>query len=135
MSQPARYSIIARLVYSALVASVGIATSVALIVRGRSAPTRVPQVLLYAPLIVGAATFAAAFAVRSRIEPPGSGMAEDAWWSQQLPRALVVWALIEGASMFGAAVFLISGAYLPLAPTVLGLLLLALMAPARLAEA
>jgi hypothetical protein len=134
MPQPARYSMIARLVYSALVASVGIATSAALIIRGRTAPTRVPQLLLYAPLVVGAATFGAAFAVRSGIEPPGSGVAEDAWWSVQFPRALVVWALIEGASMFGAAVFLICGAYLPLAPTVVGFLLLALVAPARLAE-
>jgi hypothetical protein len=134
MPLSARYSMVAQLVYTALVASVGIATAAALIVRGRTMPTPAPQLLLYAPLIVAAVTFGAAFAVRARIEPPDPGMSQDAWWAAQLPKALVVWALIEGASMFGAAVFLVTGIYLPLGSTMLGLLLLALMAPARLAK-
>lgn len=124
-------ALIARIVYLSLVASVLVFTGVATVVRGIQ-PWEIPPSLVYAPFVVGAVLFGAALACRGRLTQLGQGISEEEWWRANLPRAILVWGLLEGGALFGAVLCFSSRSYLPLAVTGCGLLLLVLTAPSRL---
>jgi hypothetical protein len=52
---------------------------------------------------------------RSRIEPIRSRDERDIWWQANLPKAIVVWALADGAAIVGAVFWLLTGDYVILA--------------------
>lgn len=73
--------------------------------------------------------------VRGQIEPIRSRDDRDAWWQATLPKAIVVWALADGAAMAGAVFWLLTGDYVILAVvTGVALALLVMQRPAVLAE-
>lgn len=53
--------------------------------------------------------------VRARIEPIRSRDDRDAWWQVNLPKAIIVWALADGAAMVGSVFWLLTGDYVILA--------------------
>lgn len=73
--------------------------------------------------------------VKAQIEPIRSRDDRDAWWQAVLPKAIVVWALADGAAMLGAVFWLLTGDYLILAVvTGVALAMLVLHRPAVLME-
>lgn len=84
--------------------------------------------------VVAAGCYTAALLLRGRLDPPAGGESEDHWWAANQPRAVVLWALIEGAMLLGGVLFLLSGD-LPilLGVTGTGLLLMLAFTPQRLA--
>lgn len=98
----------------------------------------VPQVedgvplFLYATFGVGAVMFAGAMVIASRLPRDGAARDPEGWWRQNLPRAVVVWAMLDGPSILGALVRFLTGSYLPLVVTGVGVVLFLLLAPSRL---
>lgn len=90
--------------------------------------------LRYISLGVLVVDLVAAHTFRGRIPPLAPGDNVDAWWEAQLPRALVVWALLESAVLFGAVVHFAVGDWVPLAAAGVALVVLWNARPARLAE-
>ncbi len=84
--------------------------------------------------VVAAACYGAALLLRSRLIPPAGDQPEHEWWAANQPRAVVLWALIEGGMALGGVIFLLSGD-LPalLGITGAGLLLMLAFTPQRLA--
>lgn len=79
------------------------------------------------------AGYGAALVLRGRIQPPDGGTPEDAWWTANQTRMLLVWALVEGPMLLGGVVYLLQGDLATLVTVVgAGLLLMILHAPARL---
>jgi hypothetical protein len=91
-------------------------------------------VLLYIPFALAAVLFTGALVIRTRIPPAPSGGAGDDWWRINLPRVTILWAMLEGPSLFGAATYLTLGNLLPLMVTAVGVVLLLLHSPDRVAE-
>lgn len=46
---------------------------------------------------------------RGRLVPPGRGADLNLWWGENLPNAIVVWALAEGAGLAGLTLGMLSG--------------------------
>ena len=73
--------------------------------------------------------------VKGQIEPIRSSDERDAWWGANLPKAIVVWALADGAAMAGAVFWLLTGDWVILAVvTGVALALLVMHRPAVLME-
>ena len=73
--------------------------------------------------------------VKGQIEPIRSRDDRDAWWQATLPKAIVVWALADGAAMAGSVFWLLTGDYVILAVvTGVSLALLVMHRPAVLEE-
>lgn len=88
------------------------------------------RLLTYLLLALALGAFTAAQLLLTRL--PAEPADTDAWWRARFGRALVGWALLEaGAVLGGVAYFLTREAY-ALGVPALGLVLLALAAPARL---
>ena len=122
-----------RLIHLSLLAGVLLFLAVSLFVRSGSpvdGDSRLPLVLLAAslpPLLLS-------LVLKSRIPPRRAAESADAWWQAHYTRAVIVWSLIEGASLLGVVAFWLTGQSLPLAATAAGILLFGLTAPGRLAS-
>ncbi len=46
---------------------------------------------------------------RGRLAPPPRGADLNLWWAENLPKAIVVWALAEGAGLAGLTLGMVSG--------------------------
>jgi hypothetical protein len=123
-----------RLLFPFLVASLVAFLAAALALRSRLPVVDPVPVLVYAPFLVGAGAFAVALLLRRGLPPSQGEAGADEWWRRNAMRAVLIWALLEGPSTLGVAVYLISGLYLPLVVTGVGLLLFSLTTPARLSQ-
>jgi hypothetical protein len=121
-----------RLIHLSLVLGVLLFLAVALFVR-RGPPAvahpQIPTLVVVAgvPLLILSQLLRARLSSRRTAEP------SDSWWQANLTPAIVVWSLIEGASLLGIVGFWITGNRLPLALTAAGIVLFVLAAPGRLA--
>ncbi len=128
MNAPART---ARLLHLALMGSVtGISVTLALL--PASAASLAP-LFLYAVFGVAAIMFAGALVLSSRLTSGGRDV--GLWWRENLGRALVMWAMIEGPSLLGAVAYLLSRDLTALFIPAVGLVLLMHLGPARLEAA
>ena len=123
----------ARLLFLGLLAGPVLFTGIALALLPRQTPVDQP-VLLYMPFSLAAVLFGGGLVIRTRIPPRTPSESEDAWWRANLPRALILWRLLEGPSLFAAVMYLTLGTLLPLLVTATGIAMLMLHAPARLMD-
>ncbi|MGH7560662.1 MAG: hypothetical protein ACRENB_06565 [Gemmatimonadales bacterium] len=94
----------------------------------------VPGILRYVLLFAGFTMVALAVLVRSRIVPRSPPEDAGAWWRVNLPRAIVVWALLDTTAALGAASHLLTGDLFGYGVLVAAsLAALAIYTPARLA--
>jgi hypothetical protein len=93
--------------------------AVAVAIRDRSIPSEAPR--------------AAAFSA-GRLPAPARGASEDEWWSANLGRVLVSWALVEAPALLGLVVFTLTHDFRTLLAPFIGLLLFANYHPRRLTE-
>jgi hypothetical protein len=99
-----------------------------------------PDLPLLAVRLVAFAELAAvvviARIVRMRIQPYDGATDEHAWWRHHGARGIIIWALAEGSTLFGAVLWFISGDRLILAGVAgVSLALLVAFRPARLLQA
>jgi hypothetical protein len=123
----------ARIVFLAFLAGPLLFTGVALALLPAHQVSSDP-ILLYIPFALAAVLFTGALVIRTRIPPAPPGAAGDEWWRINLSRVTILWAMLEGPSLFGAAMYLTLGNLLPLMVTAVGVVLLLLHAPDRIAE-
>jgi hypothetical protein len=71
--------------------------------------------------------------LRARLPARRATERADDWWQTHYTGAVIVWSLIEGASLMGIVGFWLTGNSLPLAATAGGVVLFMLTAPGRLA--
>lgn len=121
-----------RLIHLSLLAGVLLFLAVALFVRSDaslSGESRIDLILLAVavPLLVLALVLRARIPARRASEQP------DGWWQTHYTRVVILWSLIESASLMGIVGFWLTGNSLPLAATAAGVFLFAITAPARLA--
>ena len=121
----------ARLLFLAFLAGPLLFTGVALALLPPR-PTSTEPILLYVPFALGAVLFSGALVIRTRLPAPPPDGAGDEWWRVNLSRVTLLWALLEGPSLFGAAMYLTLGNLLPLMVTAVGIALLLLHTPDRI---
>jgi hypothetical protein len=121
----------ARLIHFALMGSVTMASLVLALLPAQTAP--VSPLFLYAVFGVAAVLFAGALVISTRLPHEGNP-APDPWWSQNLPRAIMVWALLEGPSLLGAVAFMLTRNAATLIVPAIGLVLLVILGPSRLEQ-
>lgn len=121
----------ARILHLALMSSVVLATFVMSVIPipGSS----LAPLFLYAVFGVAAVLFAGALVISTRL-PRTASQSTDDWWTQNLPRAIVIWAMLEGPSLLGAIAFLLSRDYTALVVPATGLVLFFVLGPARLEQ-
>lgn len=122
----------ARLIHVSLILGVLLFLAVALFVRTGPATVTDPRVPA-ALIVVGIPILILAQVLRSRIAPRRAGERPAAWWQANLTRAILVWSLVEAASLLGIVGFWLTGSRLPLALTAAGIVLFVVAAPGRLA--
>jgi hypothetical protein len=130
-------SIRARIIHGALVLGVLMFGAVAFTIRDRSIPSEeLPsrRVLYVALALVSAVLFGAAAFSTGRLPPPARDASEDEWWSANLGRVLVSWALVEAPTLLGLVVFTLTRDFRTLLAPFIGLLLFANYHPRRLTE-
>jgi hypothetical protein len=130
-------SIRARIIHGALVLGVLMFGAVAVAIRDRSIPSEAlpnRRVLYVALALVSAVLFGAAAFSAGRLPPPARGASEDEWWSANLGRVLVSWALVEAPALLGLVVFTLTQDFRTLLAPFIGLLLFANYHPRRLTE-
>jgi hypothetical protein len=122
---------IARILHLALMSSVVLATLVMSVIPipGSS----LAPLFLYAVFGVAAVLFAGALVISTRL-PRTPSQGKDDWWTQNLPRAIVIWAMLEGPSLLGSIAFLLSRDYTALVVPITGLVLFVVLGPARLEQ-
>jgi hypothetical protein len=128
MSSPSQT---ARILHLALMASLVLSSVVLSLVP--LAPSLPSPLFLYAVFAIAAVFFAGALVISTRLPREGSAQ-RDAWWSQNLPRALVIWSMIEGPSMLGAVAFMLTRDFTALIIPGVGLLLFVILGPNRLEQ-
>lgn len=121
----------ARVLHLALMGSVVLTTLVLALVPIQAAG--IPPLFLYAVFGVAAVLFAGALVISTRL-PRQPGQTLDDWWTQNLPRAIMMWAMLEGPSLLGAVAFLLSRDFTALIIPATGLVLFMLLGPARLEQ-
>jgi hypothetical protein len=130
-------SIRARIIHGALVLGVLMFGAVAVAIRDRSIPSEAlpnRRVLYVALALVSAVLFGAAAFSAGRLPAPARGASEDEWWSANLGRVLVSWALVEAPTLLGLVVFTLTHDFRTLLAPFIGLLLFANYRPRRLTE-
>lgn len=90
------------------------------------------HVLYVAMFVLSAGLFGAALFAASRFTPAGPGTPADDWWRVNLPRAIIVWALVETPTLIGLIVYLITRDFRVLLAPFIGMLLFLMFRPARL---
>ena len=121
-----------RLVHLSLIAGILLFLGVALVTRkptAGAADSPLPVIMLAAgvPLLVLSQLVRARIPARLATEPA------DAWWPAHYSRAMIVWSLIEAASLMGLVSFWVTGNQISLGLPAAGLVLFVLTAPGRLA--
>jgi len=92
--------------------------------------TRVWRLAVYALLVI---TIVAVFYLRARMPARTLEMSSEVWWTANLPRAVVAWALTEGGGLVAVFVGWLMGSLdLMVLGVALGLGLLFISRPARL---
>lgn len=137
MSRVARApSSAARVVYAGIFTSTIIVSAGALVVRGTLGPLGWSMDLLdYVAIVAGSTALALAGRLRQAIGGRRSGQEADDWWGENAGKALLVWAVLEGAALAGAIVLFATGHVTVLAVLVpLVLAGLVLTSPGRLAR-
>jgi hypothetical protein len=130
-------SIRARIIHGALVLGILMFGAVAFIIRDRSIPSEAlpdRRVLYVALALVSATLFGAAAFMAGRLPAPLLGATEDDWWSANLGRVLVSWALVEAPTVLGLVVYMLTHDFRTLLAPFIGLLLFANYRPRRLTE-
>jgi hypothetical protein len=130
-------SIRARIIHGALVLGILLFGAVAFAIRDRSIASEalpVRRVLYVALALVSATLFGAAAFSTGRLPPPPRGASEDDWWSANLGRVLVSWALVEAPTVLGLVVYMLTHDFRTLLAPFIGLLLFANYRPRRLTE-
>lgn len=121
-----------RLIHLSLLAGILLFLGVALVARKPlpgAADSPLPLIMLAAgiPLLLLSQLLRARIPARPASEPV------DAWWATHYSRAMIVWSLVEAASLMGLVSFWITGNQLSLALPAVGLVLFVVTAPGRLA--
>lgn len=124
------------MLHLALTASAAIFVAMGWFFRGQFLlPAGTTGAVAFAAYALAASGLLAGVALRRLVPERGASESLDAWWRAQLPKALAVWAIGEGTTLFGALVLAV-GAALPAAVIVIlaGLGVLLANAPGRLAS-
>jgi hypothetical protein len=90
------------------------------------------RVLYLGLFLVSATLFGGAVYTVTRFTPPGTS--QDEWWRANLPRAVLVWAMVEGPAIIGTVAYLFTHDFRTLLAPFTGLLLFVHYRPSRLAE-
>jgi hypothetical protein len=134
---PISPSIRARIIHGALVYGILLFWGLAWALSERSLPAEAlpdRKVLYVALTVVSAVLFgAAAYTVR-RLPVPGRGTTEDAWWTANLGRVIVAWALVEAPTILGLLAYTLTRDFRALLAPFIGLLLFANYRPRRLTD-
>ena len=127
---PASPARTARLLHVALMGSV-IGSSLLLAFLPVSGGSIAP-LFLYAVFGVAAVMFAGALLLSSRL--PHNDRNLDSWWQENIGRALLIWAMVEGPALLGAVAYLLSRDITALLVPAVGLALLVLLGPGKLEQ-
>ncbi len=130
-------SIRARGIHGALVLGIIMFGVLAFAIRNRSIPAEAlpdRRVLYVALTLVSAILFGAAAFTTGRLPAPVRGASEDDWWSANLGRVVVSWALVEAPTLLGLAVYTVTHDFRTLLAPFIGLLLFANYRPRRLTD-
>lgn len=100
---------------------------------GPSAPVELPFLIVVVP-VVAFSSWLAAFLFATKLPSRTAGTSADEWWSANFPKAIVIWALIEGPTVLATVALFLGGARFMYIWIGLGLLLLLMHAPTRLAD-
>jgi hypothetical protein len=92
------------------------------------------RVLYVALALVSATLFGGAMFTAARLGPIRPGMSQDAWWTQNLGKAIVIWSLVEAPSLLGLVAYTLTRDFRTLIATFIGLLFFASYRPSRLIE-
>jgi hypothetical protein len=128
MSSPSQT---ARILHLALMSSLVLSSVVLSLVP--LTPSMPSPLFLYAIFGIAAVFFAGAMVISTRLPREGATRG-DPWWGQNLPRALVIWAMLEGPSMLGAVGFMLTRDITALIIPGIGLLLFVILGPSRLEQ-
>ncbi|NIN71715.1 MAG: hypothetical protein GTO46_07240 [Gemmatimonadetes bacterium] len=127
---------LARIIHGAVAGGLVIAFAVFLYLRSQLA-IELPQAGVQGLRLVGYVMLGTAILVaqmlRGRIKPAGQAVDISGWWTKNLPRAVIVWAVAEGGSLGAIVVGWVIGDTTLLAVGVaVGLALLFVSRPSRL---
>ncbi|HTO72290.1 MAG TPA: hypothetical protein VMJ30_00660 [Gemmatimonadales bacterium] len=133
MTEPAGPApgVIPRLLHLVFCSGFMIFLAVAWFISRQMTPTPLPDLVIYLPVVVGAVMFTGALMLRTRLLDRDAPNSAD-WWRANLQRVILLWALFEGPGLFGAVIFLVSGVWIPLIASIIGLLLLVFHSPDQL---
>jgi hypothetical protein len=92
------------------------------------------RVLYVALALVSATLFGGAMFTAARLGPIRPGISQDAWWSQNLGKAIVIWSLVEAPSLLGLIAYTLTRDFRTLIATFIGLLFFGSYRPSRLIE-
>ncbi len=124
----------ARILHFSLVAGVALVTALLVLVRRAAAPSAAPGILLPVLAAVALGTVTVALMLRRRLSARAAGTTDDAWWAENLGRAIPVWALLESAGMAGAVFYFIGVGTAGLVVAAAALALLVVNGPGRLMD-
>jgi len=131
-----RVGTVARVIHGAIVGGLAVAFAVFLYLQGRASlelPDQANNLLRLIGYVILASAVLVSLVVRGRITPPGSGEAVNEWWTVNLEKAVVCWALAEGGGLAALILGWVIGDTTLLAlGTAVGLALLFVTRPGRL---
>jgi hypothetical protein len=131
-----RVGTVARVIHGAIVGGLAVAFAVFLYLQSRAAlefPDRASNLLRLIGYAILASAVLASLVMRGRITPPGSGETVNEWWTVNLEKAVVCWALAEGGGLAALILGWVIGDTTLLAlGTAVGLALLFVTRPGRL---
>lgn len=124
-----------RIIHVALtVAPVFVITALWVAFAGRTAAPALGGVVGYAVYLACAAGFALGFWWRTRIPGRADGVSEEVYWRVTMPKALVLWGLLEAVVMVAAAMAILAGQHaVALVALMIYLTLMLMCSPGRLA--
>ena len=131
MTAPASAPATAKILHLAICSGLMLFIAVAYYVSQHRPPNELPAIVLYLPLVAGAVMFGTALVLRRKLLDGGPAMGDE-WYRANLQRMILLWALFEAPALFGTVLYLVSGAWIPLVATGVGLVLLVLHSPDQL---
>jgi hypothetical protein len=104
--------------------------------RGSMPVSAIPdrRVLYIGLFLASAILFGAAAYNVGRFTPAIPGTSQNDWWQANLPRAIMVWSLVEAPALLGTVAYLLTHDFRALIAPFTGLLLFVNYRPSRLAE-
>jgi hypothetical protein len=130
-------SIRARIIHGALVFGILMFGTLAWVTREHSLPEdALPdrRVLYVALTLVSAVLFGAAAFTAGRLPAQPRGVSQDDWWTANLGRVVMSWALVEAPTLLGLVVYTLTRDFRTLLAPFIGLLLFANYHPRRLTD-